>query len=150
MAEDKKDPPIEAQKFLGGVTVVSIGDVRVARGLSRRAHSSCPHINITYDKKERRIWCEDCERDVEPFDAFLRLTEGYDQAVKDVERREIAVAEAEKFQIRSIAAKKMDEAWRHRNMVPACPHCHGGLFPELFKNRVPLVGKNFAEAQARK
>src|SRR5690242_789873 len=115
---DKKDPPIEAPGFVGGVTVVDIGDVRVARGLTRRAHSSCPHRRMMYDHDERRIWCRDCEREIEGFDAFRILVEQYDKAHSSLDRRKKEITEAEKFQLRSIAAKKMDEAWRSRDMIP--------------------------------
>lgn len=148
MADDK-DPPIEAQNFLGGVRVVNIGDVRVARGLSRRHHSSCPHSHMIYDNSERRIWCPDCERDVEGYDAFALLVEGYHRAVTAVERREEAISQVEKFKMRSIAAKKLDEAWRHQKMVPCCPHCKNALMPEDFKRGVSMLGKNYVEARKR-
>jgi hypothetical protein len=146
---DDKDPPIEPQNFLGGVRVVNIGDVRVARGLSRRHHSSCPHVHMIYDNAERRIWCSDCERDVDGFDAFTLLVQGYHQALAAVERREEAIGQVEQFKLRSIAAKKLDEAWRHRNMVPCCPHCRNGLLPEDFKKNIPMLGKDYVEARKR-
>ena len=87
MADDDRDPPIEEPGFIGGVKVVNIGDVRVARGLTRRSSSSCPHKNMVYDQNERRIWCQDCERDVEPFDAFRNTMEQYSKAYDHLMRR---------------------------------------------------------------
>ena len=49
------DAPIEPQEYLSGPTVVDIGDLRVARGLSRRPFSGCAHHSLVYDNKERRI-----------------------------------------------------------------------------------------------
>src|SRR5258706_10856465 len=145
MTNDRK-PPIESLGFIAGVTVVDIGDIRVARGLTRRPYSACRHIAMMYDDRERRIWCSDCEQDIEPFDAFKCLVESYDHRAKDLTRREQAVIEAERFQLRSIAAKKIDQAWRSRNMVPACPHCGHGLFPENFKDGMSMLGKEYAAA----
>lgn len=141
---DKKDPPIEEQDFLYGVKVVDFGDYRVARGFSRRAYSGCRHHALVYDQNERRIWCKDCERDVETFDAFLGLVEPYARALSNLQDREQKIEEAEKFSIRSIAAKNIDQAWRHRNMVPCCPHCGHGLFPESFKTGCSMQGKEYA------
>lgn len=146
----ERDPPIEPQNFVSGVTVVDIGDVRVARGLTRRHYSSCPHRQLIYDRQERRVWCKDCERDVEPFDAFLQLIEGYSAALGEVARREEAIKEVEQFKMRSIAAKRMDEAWRSRTMVPACPHCWMGLFPEHFKHGPTMLGRDYAQALSAK
>ena len=148
--KDDRDPPIEPLNYLTGPTVVDIGDLRVARGMTRRSYSSCPHPRLVYDNSERRIWCRDCERDVEPFDAFKVLVERYSHAVDTVKAREKSVAELETFKMRTIAAKKLDEGWRSRNMVPSCPHCHNGLFPEDFKHGFEIVGKDFARARIPK
>ena len=144
MSEDKKDPPIIEQEFLSGVKVVDIGDYRVARGLSRRAHPSCDHTRLVYDIQERRIWCKDCEKDVEAFDAFKGIVSNFAAQIKILERREEAVAEAESYNLISIAAKNIDEAWRKKKMIPCCPHCKRGIMPEDFKSGIThYVGKEY-------
>ena len=149
--EEGKDPPINAQNYLSGVTVVDIGDYRVSRGMTRRPFSSCPHRALSYDTQERRIWCQDCEQDVEPFDAFTGIIQSYATALSNLDRRDERLKEAEAFQARALATKELDRVWRKRNSVPACPHCHQGLFPEDFKNGVGLVlGREYAEAQAER
>lgn len=140
------DAPITPRDFFAGVTVVQLGDYRVARGLARRSSSSCPHHQMVYDNRERRVWCQDCETNVDLFDAFISLIEPYDYAVKRLEARYKEVAEAEQFQVRSRAAKAIDKAWRSRTTVPCCPHCHRGLFPEDFANGVrEALGRDYAE-----
>jgi len=149
--EPPKTPPIEPLEYLSGVKVVDIGDLRVARGKSRRPHSSCGHAKLHYDTAERRIWCPDCERDVEAFDAFTQLVTWFARAKENHDRREARIKDAETFQIRSLAAKEIDKAWRSRTMVPACPHCRHGLFPEDFKNGPKaMLGRDYAEAQRRR
>lgn len=146
--EDARDPPIAEQEWRGGVNVVDIGEVRVSRGLSRRHHSSCPHKRLTYDQAERRIWCRDCERDVEGFDAFRIVAEWAHVAHESLLKRERAVQEAEGFAARTIAGKKLDEAWRSKTMVPACPSCGNGLFPEHIKaHGFSMLGRDFAKAR---
>jgi hypothetical protein len=145
---DSKDAPIQEQQFLSGVTVVDIGDVRVARGLSRRHFSACPHRKLIYDGQERRIWCKDCENDVEPFDAFKSLVEHHHAALKKIEAREARLVEAERFQIRALATKAIDAVWRRRKVVPICPHCKSGLFPEDFSKSIATMGREFAARRA--
>ena len=148
---DHKDPPIEEQNYISGLTVVDIGDYRISRGMTRRPFSGCPHHRMSYDRQERRIWCRDCERDIEPFDAFIGLVENYGRALKDLYQRRERVEDAEKHNVRSLAAKVIDKAWRSRTTIPACPHCNQGLFPEDFKNGVGLVlGRDYAAARAKK
>ncbi|WP_277969343.1 hypothetical protein [Sphingomonas echinoides] len=130
MTDKPKDPPIVEMDYLSGLKVIDIGDIRVARGMSRRPHSSCNHRAMVYDPKERRVWCKDCETDVEPFDAFEILCQNYGAAVERIKRDRAAVEEAKEHNLIRIAAKQMDEHFRQRNMVPACPHCNAGIFPE--------------------
>ena len=130
MTSDRKDPPIISQDYLHGLKVVDIGDIRVARGLSRRPHSACPHRAMRYDEKERRVWCADCETDVEAFDAFLIVCQHFSAAANRLEKERVAIQEAKAHNLIRIAAKKMDEHFRRKNMVPACPHCNAGIFPE--------------------
>lgn len=148
MDDEAKDPPIEALDYSSGVKVVDIGDVRVARGKSHRPHSACKHRRLIYDTAERRIWCADCERDVEAFDAFEIVAVRVHEALAAHNRREKAIQEAEAFTLRSRAAKALDEAWRSRNMVPACPTCGHGLLPEMFaRGGGARLGRDYAEAK---
>lgn len=148
---DKKDPSIEAQDFCGGVKVVDIGDIRVARGLSRRPYSSCQHRKMLYDGQERRIWCSECETNIEPFEAFKLLVEKYHNASADLVRRTEEVEAAEKAGVISLAAQAIDKVWRSRRMVPVCPSCRQGLFPEDFKHGVGMrLGREYAEAKRRR
>jgi len=143
---DERTPPIEPQEYLGGVTVVDFGDLRVARGLTRRPARICRHGGMRYDPRERRIWCPECETDVEPFDAFMALVEQFDVAQKRAKRMLAEAKEAQSHALISIAAKQMDQHFRRRNMVPACPHCSAGIWPEDVK-RMGLVGKEYDGAR---
>lgn len=143
------DAPIEPQEYLYGVKVVQIEDLRVARGLTRCPGSSCKHKKLVYDDKERRVWCSDCEAEVEPFDAFVGIVEVFSAGMNSLKRRRSELDEAEKFQIRSRAAKVMDEAWRSTKMAPLCPHCMTAILPEDVIGGVSSTSKALAVA-ARK
>lgn len=140
------DTPIEPQDYISGVKVVDIGDLRVARGLTRRPASSCKHKQLVYDERERRIWCQHCETSVDPFDAFVRLVEQWKGAVDDAQRDRDAAREALAHAARHRATKVLDKAWGSRTMVPTCPHCHAGLFPEDFTSGIAMAGKEYARA----
>ena len=146
---DRCDPPIEEQSYISGVKIVDIGDVRVSRGMSRRHVSSCKHRQVTYDQRERRIWCRDCETNVEPFDAFLMIVEHFDAADKKAQRMIAEAHEASKFALVSRAAKEIDKQWRRKNMVPSCPHCNAGIWPEEAL-RMGSVGKEYDKARKQR
>lgn len=121
--------PIDPQDYLYGPKVIQIDDLRVARGMTRRPRTSCRHKQLVYDSSERRVWCQDCESDVEPFDAFVGVVEVWAAANSRLKRRQQEVAEAEAFSIISRAAKVIDQLWRSKRSVPLCPHCHEALLP---------------------
>ncbi|MGE4335843.1 MAG: hypothetical protein AB7E55_07700 [Pigmentiphaga sp.] len=144
------DAPIEPQDYTWGVKVVDIGDIRVARGMTRRPASTCNHRHQVYDDKERRIWCSDCESELEPFDAYMRLVETMDSHIKNLQRREQQVKEAEQHVARSRAVKVMDEAWRSTTMAPLCPHCNAAILPEDVARGVAKASKKLIIARRNK
>lgn len=145
---DQKTPPIVPQDYLSGVKIVDIGDLRVARGRSRRPVSVCKHSQLVYDSNERRVWCKECETDIEAFDAFELLVGYFNAAANRLERREELVREAEEHSLISRAAKVVDHAWRSRRMAPDCPHCQTPLLPEDFANGIKSsTGTEFARAR---
>jgi hypothetical protein len=150
MDDKPKAPAIEPQGYLGGVNVVDFGDLRVSRGLSRRPFTTCPHKQLVYDQRERRIWCKDCECDVEAFDAFEQLVTNLDKGWKEVMRRVEKVEEAEAHSLISVAAKVVDDAWRKKNLSPCCPHCMAVLLPEDFSKGIVNKRGTELERQRRK
>lgn len=127
-----KDPPIEAPGFTCGVNIIDFGELRISRGLSRRPFSMCRHINMVYDSNERRIWCKDCESNVEAFDAFTGLVENIQIAYDRVNKDRELVNEAKSHNLHLLATKNIEKAWRGRTVAIQCPHCRGGLLPEDF------------------
>lgn len=141
------DKPIDPQPFISGVKVVDIGDLRIARGLTRRPVSTCRHLNLVYDSKERRIWCSDCEQEVEAFDAFKVLCEFYSGAVSRMQQREEQLKQAEVFVARSRAVKALDRIWRTKDQVPCCPHCSDALLPEDMLRSLATVSARTVKAE---
>lgn len=138
--------PIDPVKFVHGVNVVDIGDLRVARGRARRHFSACDHLNLVYDMTERRVHCQDCESEVEPFDAFEMLVRRFHV----FEAKHRALKETAEATIISRAARKLDEAFRSRKMAPACPHCNAAILPEDVANGVAMVSKELEVARRKR
>jgi len=132
---DKKDPPIHEQQYIAGVNkIIDFGDIRVSRGLSRRPPSTCKHRALVYDSSERRIWCKDCENNVESFDAFKGIVEQFHNAHSDLDRKREEVKQSVEHNIHLMACKNLEKIWRGRRMAPCCPHCSGALLPEDLYN----------------
>lgn len=146
---DEKDTPIDPQKFLYGIKVVDFGDIRVSRGLSRRPHTSCLHVNLIFDRNERRIWCSDCEKNVDPFDAFESIANNMSAAISHFQSIKKSALEAQDYNIHLIAAKNIEKLWRGKKLAPVCPHCRTGLLPDDFKSGCSAISFEL-EKQRRK
>lgn len=145
------DTPIDASSFVYGLKIADIGDARVKRGKSRRPFATCRHMHLTYDDQERRVWCDDCEKEVLGFDAFKVLVGQYVSAWESIERRLNQVKAAEKHALTSRAAKVIDVEWRKLKTAPTCPHCGDAILPEDVVGGLGMVSKELVRAKrARK
>ena len=114
--------------------VIDLAEVRVEFGLPRNRHERCAHRSLTYNVEERRVWCRDCERSIDGFDAFMVLVRNF-AAMEQAARAKMTQAEeAKSAHIGRRAAKKLDQAWSGQQMAVGCPHCNGGLLPEDFEH----------------
>ena len=146
-----KRPPVEPREYIHGLNVVDIGDLRVARGKTRRELSACQHLRLNYDDEERRIYCSDCESDIDHFDAFITVVNNWRAMKRSLDARKKAVEEAEQFTLISRAAKQIDKAWRRRSQAPCCPSCNAGLLPEDFANGIKSTcSAEFERAKRKK
>lgn len=145
-----KDTQIEPQNYINGVNVVDIGEARISRGESKRPYRACRHLNVTYDKDERRVYCHECESTVDAFDVLLGIVEFYSGMNEKIQRRVDQLKEAESFQARSRAVKVMDEVWRSQSRAPMCPHCSEAILPEDVASGVNSTGKKMAQAKRKR
>ena len=130
-------------------SVISLADVRVARGWSRPS-KVCGHKSLVYSSKERRIECKDCDQQVDGFDAFMVLCAHFHSMESASRSREARTKEALGAVIIRRAAKAFDKAWG-RKMAPCCPHCRGGLLPEDFANgAASSMGQEFEIARRKR
>jgi hypothetical protein len=114
--------------------LIDLAGVRIQRGIPKYNPNQCKHKNILYhcSHSERRIWCSDCERDIEPFDAFMIFARQFEEMISEAQDMRQKAAEALRTTARLRATKVLDKAWSGNVMAVACPHCRGGLLPEDF------------------
>jgi hypothetical protein len=128
------DLPKEHESRFGDV--IDLDGIRIARGLPKRSSQFCPHRNMTYCDEERRVWCKDCQRTLDGYDAFKGLVSVFGQMERSIRRKTEAADQAMKATIHRRATKAIDKAWSGREMAICCPHCRGGLLPEDFSDGV--------------
>lgn len=135
MSDDKIEPLDKDGQAFGNV--IDLAGVRIRSGRSTtRFGEKCGHMRMTYDQSERRVWCEDCNRTVDSFDAFDVLVKHLAEMERAAKDKLYRANEAIQTSIVSLATKALDRVWRGRRMAPCCPHCRVALLPEDFANGV--------------
>ena len=116
-----------------GQPVIDLAEMRIKRGRSNVSVATpCKHRALIYSQDERRVWCEDCERTIDSFDAFMTVVGQFHPMVNAAKHALRRAKEAEAMTITLRAAKVFDKAWRGNQMAVSCPHCRTGLLPEDF------------------
>jgi len=132
--------------------VVQIGDFTAKYGRGKRYSKPCEHNRLVYSPEEKRVWCQDCESTVDPFDAFYRIVRSLSDGEQELKSRREALERDEDQSLLSRAAKAVDRAFRRRKMIPVCPHCKEGLLPEDVVNidKRAMVSKELTIAKREK
>lgn len=112
--------------------VINIGDWQLQRKYkySAPAQDDCDHKHIELDARGDVVKCVKCGVQLSAFWALEMLANEYNTALSKLHRDRDALAKAKQADLHLLAARKVEKVWRSRTMVPACPHCHQGIFPE--------------------
>ncbi len=131
MSDDRLEPLETAGMYVDNV--VDLAGLRIRAG--RRPHNAkeCSHLNLTYSSRDRLIWCEDCSRNIDGFDAFLLLTSKFERMIYDVRRRKKLADDALRSTLVRRAAKELDSRYLG-NMAPVCRSCRDAILPEDILN----------------
>lgn len=143
------DEPLEICATPFGAQIINLADVCIRFGLPKSKFADrCKHRSIIYNKDDRRVWCSDCERTIDNFDAFMIFTE-YFQAMESAAKwKNDKAQEALNATINRRATKVIDRAWSAGNaMAIRCPHCSSGLLPEDFANGVAQCSREIELAR---
>lgn len=112
--------------------LVEIGDFSLARK-NRGGYTpigECAHKHITMDDTGDVVRCADCNTQVSAYWALTMIAEEYTRQWNKLQYSKQALEEAKAKDIHLLAAQCVEKAWRSRSMVPSCPHCHRGIFPQ--------------------
>lgn len=117
-------------------TVIDLAGVRLRHGRTAYKDESklCAHRNLIFSTTERRVWCEDCNRTIDSFDAVVTFSRFFEKMIAEVMDWRQKAWGAMRGAARLRATKALDRIWSGNVMAVQCPHCKGGLLPEDFAN----------------
>lgn len=112
--------------------VIEFADIQIRFKRKQWNPDECKHKHLSYSPSDEEIICEDCDKVIPSFKAFMLLVDRYRDAYAGLDRRLDEIKELEaKANIGLLrATRKVNGAWRTRGMVPCCPHCKEAIFPD--------------------
>lgn len=135
--------------------VVDIGEMRIARDrVSQFLPKACQHKSLRLEEHGEVVKCVDCGTQVSAFWALKMMTEQWATASSRLKAAREALEADKQANLHLVAARKVEKAWRNKTMVPACPHCHRGVFASdgfggaMVNKRIEEANRN-AESQNR-
>lgn len=140
--------PIKPPKFIAHGNVIDLAGFKTQLVVTKRT-DECSHTRTGYSRTERKVWCKDCNTELDSFDVFLRLVDHYARATARLESEKERFQEQRNKALRSIAAKSFDDIYRSRKYVPACPHCKEALLPEDVANGLAMVCRETARERRK-
>lgn len=109
--------------------IIELGDLRITRA-RRQYTAGCQHKRFTVDPNGDIVTCNDCDKQISSHFALLLLVDEWDRAQRKLADSRASHAAAMERTVVLRAAQRVQSAWRSRTMVPTCPHCGEGIFPE--------------------
>ena len=111
--------------------VVHLGDFAIKRKDSKFAYpKTCQHLNLTLDDHGQTVKCDDCGDQVSAYWAITSMAAHVDREWKKINSAFEKLKKDQQSAIHLTAARKVEAAWRKRDMLPCCPHCGEGIAPE--------------------
>lgn len=134
--------------------VISIGDWKIQRNGEHRfqAEGDCDHRHLELDERGDVVRCVKCKTQVSAFWAIKMISEQYDLSLRKLAGEREILKRAKEESLHLLASKKVEKAWRRRDLVPGCPHCGRGILPEdglggSLINRAMELRRRKAEAE---
>lgn len=108
---------------------IDIGEYRISRARARSPYgpdAGCMHKHMTIEHGDV-VRCDDCGVQVDTFWALQRLCEQAQEWHRKLSRQFAQLKADQDAILHLSAARVVEQAWRSRTMMPACPHCGCGI-----------------------
>lgn len=118
--------------MMTSTNVVELGVYRVRHKAHARGGQKpqCAHKTFVLDDNGHLVICEDCGVQIDAYFALRAITLDWG-SIQEKNRRDLErMAQEKQKNLHLIAARRVEQAWRSKTMVPFCPHCGEGIRPD--------------------
>ena len=97
---------------------------------SKRPKTTCKHERTLIDQIAGTVECRECGEVLSPFHVLLRMAQGERALFDRVRSLQAKADELARYSPHLKTMKELERIWRGRRMIPICPHCGTGIWPQ--------------------
>lgn len=98
----------------------------------------CQHNATVLDERLGTVTCKDCQATLSAFWVLGQIAREENRCFERIHRLRHEAEELQKWVPFLRSMRSLEKRWRGRAMLPVCPHCHRGLWPEELGASVSL------------
>lgn len=98
----------------------------------------CEHARTVIDEPNGTVECRDCGASLSAFWVLGRIAREENRVFNRIKGLRADAEELQTWVPFLKSVRTLEKRWRGRAMLPACPHCHRGLWPDELQGSVSL------------
>lgn len=99
---------------------------------------ACQHSRTVIDERAGTVTCRECDATLSAFWVLGRIAREENRVFARIVTLRAEAAALETWVPFLRAMRSLEKRWRGRAMLPACPHCRHGLWPDELGSSVSL------------
>lgn len=125
--------------------IVEIDQLRINRGIDKLC--TCRNRRFMLDTTNKRVICNECGAEVDPYQAMQELATSAEGIQKQVEGLLEQRKQILNYKPWLVTIRNLERKYRGKKMLPNCPRCDEPFYLEELES---WTGKPFADARINK
>jgi len=106
--------------------------------LTKRPRGRCPHGRTVIDEMQGTVECRDCGATLSAFWVLGQIAREENRAFHRLQTLRAEAAQLQSWVPFLRSVRGLEKRWRGRRVLPTCPHCNHGLWPDELTGGVSL------------
>lgn len=125
--------------------IVQLDQIRINRNLKKECNCSIKRYVV--DTTNKRIFCQGCGTQVDPYDAMLDLANRHERINEDLQRLHEQRKQLLDYKPWLLTIRNLEKRYRGKKSLPCCPRCNKPFYLEELKT---WISREWADKLIRK
>ena len=125
--------------------IIEIDQLRINRNIDKLC--TCRNRRFMLDTTNKRVICNECGAEVDPYDAMYEMATSAEGLKKQVDRLLEQRKQILDYKPWLVTIRKLESKYRGKKMLPNCPRCDEPFYLEELTR---WTGRQFADARIKR